>query len=202
MVICVLLHTNCTYSLYKLTTRLSVCKSLQGICCIQSQPHKNIMPHHYSRYTIQLGHSDWNKMICTLIHSSWTCTRQVRPPYHQKEWLTAVDTCLCYMRKAGNDTKPTSLEEAVIGAYRHVACVNACIITRSSVMRGFRWTANDWVIAVHEWSPSIPRLHTCVQDSLQLLLAEWLYRVSVCHLYPPRALKCSGKELTNLLTER
>ena len=29
---------------------------------------------------------------CKLIHSSWTCTRQIRLPYHQKEWCVWVDS--------------------------------------------------------------------------------------------------------------
>ena len=115
-------------------------------------------------------------------------------------WLTAVDTCLCYMRKAGKGTKDTSLKEVVaVGVYRHCLC--HCMHYDFSVMRGFRWRADHWVIAVSEVQTSVDYTHvyrTLCSYSWLSGCIKWVSAIS----YPPRVLKCSCKELTNLLTER
>ena len=84
-----------------------------------------------------------------------------------------------------------SLDEVVAaGIYRHCLC--HCMHYYSTGMRGFRWRAKHWDIAVNEVKVSLDYTHVLRTS------AEWLQQVSAIS-YPPRVLKCSCKELLSYL---
>ena len=137
--------------------------------------------------------------LSTVHKSSWwnTYTQVNAIGWQWRAWICGdqygrmqlMHVCLTWGRWARIGREICSEGVVAIGVCRHLSVSQYMHYCSHEVLQVGSQPMNH----CSEWSPSIPRLYTCVQDSLLLLLAEWLQQVSAIS-YPPRVLKCSCKK--------